>query len=68
MWQPIAAVATGVVGLGAYWFKSLCELKLKYDAALRLARLTRYEVLWEALEPLASTADRDRRCSRGLRF
>jgi hypothetical protein len=53
MWQLIAAIATGVIGLGAYWYKSLRELKLKYDAELRHDRLERYLGLWTALEPLA---------------
>src|SRR4051794_40183183 len=48
-----AALLAGVVGLVAYWFKSLRELKLKYDAELRSARLPRYRSLWAALEPLA---------------
>jgi hypothetical protein len=53
MWQWVAALITGVVGLVAYWFKSARELRLKYDAELRGARLKRYQGLWSALAPLA---------------
>ncbi|MGH2743383.1 MAG: hypothetical protein ACRDLY_09430 [Thermoleophilaceae bacterium] len=56
MWELVAALVTGVVGLVAYWAKSLRELKLKYDAELREARLRRYRALWAALEPLAKYA------------
>jgi hypothetical protein len=65
MWQLIAAIATGIIGLGAYWLKSLRELKLKYDAELRDARLERYRGLWAALKPLAKHGRRsDKTLSR----
>jgi hypothetical protein len=65
MWEPVAAIVTLVSGVIVYWFKSLRELKLKYDAELREARLSRYRAMWAALEPLAKYGrDKDATLSR----